>query len=161
MGQQSSDDLKVEMTKALLQGESRAKVSFATSIFQIRNCHLLILQYDKMEGQNFLLPWLDIVQIIEAEKIDDKTCRATFRFPVQPEFLNPMGTLHAGATSAFFECATTWALYPIAKPGFWKSLGICRTIAFTYLRPAVQGEVLVMECEVRLRKSWPKCQTVC
>lgn len=60
-----------------------------------------------------------------------------------------MGTLHAGATSAFFECATTWTLYPIARaPDFWASLGICRTIAFTYLRPAVEGEVLLMECEV-------------
>jgi acyl-coenzyme A thioesterase 13 len=101
-----------------------------------------------MAGQNFLLPWLDIVEVVEAEKLSDTMCRATFRFPVQPEFLNPMGTLHAGATSAFFECATTWALFPIAKPGFWKSLGLCRTINFTYLRPAVLGEVLLMECEV-------------
>ncbi|KJY01927.1 thioesterase family protein [Zymoseptoria brevis] len=111
--------LKDRMTKELLQGDARKK-------------------YDQMEGKNFLLPWLNIVETMS---------RATFRFPVQPEFLNPMGTLHAGATSAFFECATTWALFPIAKPGFWKSLGICRTISFTYLRPAVQGEVLLMECE--------------
>lgn len=101
-----------------------------------------------MPGQNFLLPWLDIVEVTSAEKLSDTMCRATFRFPVQPEFLNPMGTLHAGATSAFFECATTWTLFPIGKPGFWKSLGICRTIGFTYLRPAVVGEVLLMECEV-------------
>ncbi|USW50043.1 Putative Thioesterase domain, HotDog domain superfamily, acyl-coenzyme A thioesterase 13 [Septoria linicola] len=124
----SNDDLKIRMTKALLQGEAREK-------------------YDKMEGQNFLLPWLDIVEITEAEKISDKMCRATFRFTVQPEFLNPMGTLHAGATSAMFECATTWALWPVAKPGFWQNLGLCRTINFVYLRPAVQGEVLLMECE--------------
>lgn len=101
-----------------------------------------------MPGQNFLLPWLDIVEVVSAEKLSDTMCRATFKFPVQPEFLNPMGTLHAGATSAFFECATTWTLFPIGKPGFWKSLGICRTIGFTYLRPAVAGEVLLMECEV-------------
>jgi acyl-coenzyme A thioesterase 13 len=105
-------------------------------------------QYDEMDGKNFLLPWLDIVEIVDAEKLSDTMCKATFRFPVQPEFLNPMGTLHAGATSAFFECATTWTLFPIGKPGFWKSLGICRTISFTYLRPAVVGEVLLMECEV-------------
>ncbi|KXT07134.1 hypothetical protein AC578_2377 [Pseudocercospora eumusae] len=120
--------LKDEMTRVLLQGEARAK-------------------YDKMEGSNFLLPWLDIVEIVEAEKISDTLSKATFRFPVQPEFLNPMGTLHAGATTAFFECATTWALYPIAKPGFWKSLGICRTINFTFMRPAMPGEILLMECE--------------
>ena len=101
-----------------------------------------------MEGRNFLLPFLDIVECTSATKISPAACTATFRFPVQPEFLNPMGTLHAGATSAFFECATTWALYPIARPGFWQSLGLCRTIAFTYMRPAVKGEVLVMECEV-------------
>jgi acyl-coenzyme A thioesterase 13 len=101
-----------------------------------------------MPAKNFLLPWFDIVEIASAEKLSSTMCKATFRFPVQPEFLNPMGTLHAGATSAFFECATTWALFPIAREGFWKSLGICRTIAFTYLRPAVEGEWLVMECEV-------------
>ncbi|KAF7197982.1 hypothetical protein HII31_00696, partial [Pseudocercospora fuligena] len=120
--------LKDEMTRVLLQGDARAK-------------------YDKMEGNNFLLPWLDIVEIVEAERISDTLSKATFRFPVQPEFLNPMGTLHAGATTAFFECATTWALYPIAEPGFWKSLGICRTINFTFMRPAMPGEMLLMECE--------------
>ncbi|SMR46379.1 unnamed protein product [Zymoseptoria tritici ST99CH_1A5] len=120
--------IKDRMTKELLRGDARKK-------------------YDQMEGKNFLLPWLDIVEVVEAEQLSETMSRATFRFPVQPEFLNPMGTLHAGATSAFFECATTWALFPIAKPGFWKSLGICRTISFTYLRPAVQGEVLLVECE--------------
>ncbi|KXT15912.1 hypothetical protein AC579_5510 [Pseudocercospora musae] len=118
--------LREEMTRVLLQGDARAK-------------------YDKMAGSNFLLPWLDIVEIVEAEKISDTLSKATFRFP--PEFLNPMGTLHAGATTAFFECATTWTLYPIAKPGFWKSLGICRTINFTFMRPAIPGEMLLMECE--------------
>ena len=140
-------DLKERMTKALLRGEARAKVNSslpAPTHFTNPDTS----QYDTMEGSNFLLPWLDIVEIVHAEKVSDARCNAIFRFPVQPEFLNPMGTLHAGATSAFFECATTWALYPIAKPGFWQSLGICRTIAFTYLRPAVQGEVLLMECEV-------------
>lgn len=134
------------MTNELLKGQSRKKVNITTKLHKLINTDSF--QYDEMAGKNFLLPWLDIVEIVDAEKLSDTMCRATFRFPVQPEFLNPMGTLHAGATSAFFECATTWALFPIAKPGFWKSLGICRTISFTYLRPAVVGEVLLMECEV-------------
>lgn len=36
-----------------------------------------------MEGHHFLLPWLDIVEIVSAEKISDTMCRATFRFTVE------------------------------------------------------------------------------
>ena len=106
------------------------------------------MQYDSDPTKHFILPWLDAVEIVSAEKISDAMAKATFRFPVQPEFMNPMGTLHAGASPVFFEVATTWTLFPIAKPGFWKSLGICRTLNCVYLRPAVEGEMLLMDCEV-------------
>lgn len=114
----NASSLADEMTKVLLHGEA---TSSPISITANMSCY-------------------------PARHRRNRSRREDLRRHVQSNL--PMGTLHTGATSAFFECATTWALYPIAKPGFWKSLRICRTIASTYLRPAVQGEVLLMECEV-------------
>ncbi|KAF2168253.1 hypothetical protein M409DRAFT_21691 [Zasmidium cellare ATCC 36951] len=127
--ERDSRELKDEMTQALLKGPARAK-------------------YDQIPARNFLLPFLDTVTITTATRLSPTKSHCTFRFAVLPEFLNPMGTLHAGATSAFFECATTWTLWPVARqPDFWPSLGVCRTIGFVYLRPVGVGEWCLMECE--------------
>jgi acyl-coenzyme A thioesterase 13 len=75
--------------------------------------------------------------------------QVTFRFPVQREYLNPGGTLHGAAQSLFFDVCTTWLLAPIArKPDYWCSFGTSRNLNVTYLRPAREGDMLTLECEV-------------
>ena len=98
--------------------------------------------------QNAGLAWLNAVEVIAAKKLSASTARATFRFPVQHEYLNPAQGLQGGFQAAFFDVATTWTLDPIRKPGFWYLLGTTRSLNVTFLRPAQEGEVLLMECEI-------------
>jgi acyl-coenzyme A thioesterase 13 len=91
---------------------------------------------------------LKAVETVKAEKTSDSTARATYRFKVLPEYLNPAMGIQGGAVATFFDVATSWTLFVISKPGFWESSGTSRTLNTTYLRPAFEGEVLIMETEV-------------
>jgi acyl-coenzyme A thioesterase 13 len=89
------------------------------------------------------------VEMTAAFKHSPTHTQVTFRFPVQREYLNPGGTLHGAAQSLFFDVCTTWLLGPIArKPDYWCSFGTSRSLNVVYLRPAREGDVLTLECEV-------------
>lgn len=77
------------------------------------------------------------------------TARITYCFPVLAEYLNPAGTLHGGQQAAFYDVATSWLLYLVRRKGSWTSAGTSRSLTVTYLRPAVLGEGVIMECEVK------------
>jgi acyl-coenzyme A thioesterase 13 len=89
------------------------------------------------------------LEMTAASKHSPTHTQVTFRFPVQREYLNPGGTLHGAAQSLFFDVCTTWLLGPIArKPDYWCSFGTSRSLNVVYLRPAREGDVLTLECEV-------------
>ena len=104
------------------------------------------LENDKTKHAN--LPWLRTVEVLSAERLSETTGRMMFRFPVQREYLNPARTLHGGLSASFFDTATTWVLDIIRKPGFWMNFGTSRSLNLTFLRPAMEGEMLIMETEV-------------
>jgi acyl-coenzyme A thioesterase 13 len=108
----------------------------------------MLSQLNKDEPRNALLTWLNTVEIVSVERISETTGRAVYRFPVQRQYLNPTMTLHGGLSSAMFDAATTWVLDVIRKPGFWMMFGTSRNLNMTFLRPAVEGEMLLMDCEV-------------
>ena len=93
--------------------------------------------------------WYENVEIVEAQRTSKSTSRIAYRFPVLHLYLNPTGTLHGGAIATIFDVATSWLLYLICEPGFWTSMGTTRTLNCTYLRPAMEDEMLRLECEVR------------
>jgi acyl-coenzyme A thioesterase 13 len=75
----------------------------------------------------------------------------TFQFRVLPEYLNPSGTLHGASQSLFFDACTTMLLGPIARPPeFWTTYGTSRSLNVMYFRPAYEGDLLTLECEVRI-----------
>ena len=86
---------------------------------------------------------------MEAKKLTENTARAVYRFPVKQEYLNPAGGLHGGAAATFHDIGTSVLLNLVSRPGFWSTTGTTRTLNMTYLRPAMKGEVLLLECEVR------------
>jgi len=59
-----------------------------------------------------------------------------------------MGILHGGAIALVIDIATTLALAPIARPGFWQYGGVSRTLSVTYLRPAPLGTTVRIVAEV-------------
>lgn len=84
---------------------------------------------------------------MSAEQLTDKTGKLTVRFPVQHEYLNPGATLQGGLQTAMFDVISSWVF--VFDPN-WPSTGTSRTLTTAYLRPALEGEILLMECEVSL-----------
>ena len=97
---------------------------------------------------NANLAFLNAVKVVDAERLSETTARITYRFPVMQEYLNPSMTLHGGQQAAFYDIGTSWLLYLVRREGFWTNAGTSRSLAVTYLRPAVVGDGVLMECEV-------------
>ncbi|RFU28278.1 hypothetical protein B7463_g8053, partial [Scytalidium lignicola] len=86
------------------------------------------------------------VKLISAS--DKPHGNAQFSYTVKQEHINRLGNLHGGCTATIFDFATTCALAPIAREGFWALVGVTRTLNVTYLRPVALGEEVVIECDV-------------
>lgn len=107
------------------------------------------------ETRNANLSFLNAVKVISAEHLPGKNlARITYRVPVLKEYLNPSMTLHGGQQAAFYDIGSSWLLYLVRRPGFWTNAGTSRSLTVTYLRPAVVGDVVLMECEVCLPSSF-------
>lgn len=61
---------------------------------------------------------------------------------------NTAGNLHGGAVATIFDTTTSMCIAPIQRPGFWDSGHVSRVINCTYLRPAPEGSVILIENEV-------------
>lgn len=89
---------------------------------------------------------LDIVVATQHSPIHTK---ATFKFAVLREYLNPGGVLQGASQSLFFDACTILLLVPIARaPDFWTTFGTSRSLNVMYFRPAYEGDILTLECEV-------------
>lgn len=73
---------------------------------------------------------------------------ATFSYKVPESACNTTGNLHGGAVATIFDYTTSFAIYPIMRDGFWDEGHVSRTLNVTYLRPAPEGEELLIENEV-------------
>lgn len=100
------------------------------------------------QTRNANLSFINAVKVIEAEKTSPTNARIVYKVPVLREYLNPSMTLHGGQQAAFYDIGTSWLLYLVRRPGFWTNAGTSRSLTVTYLRPAVQGDDVMMECEV-------------
>lgn len=97
------------------------------------------------EPKSALVAWFDVLEVVEAQRLTDSTGKLVVRFPVQNEYLNPGGTLQGGIQTAMYDVISSW-VFTFAKG--WNSTGTSRTLATAYLRPALSGEILLMDCEV-------------
>lgn len=85
---------------------------------------------------------------MEATRLSDTSARIIYRFPVKNEYLNPAGGFHGGAAATFLDVGTSFLISLISRPDYWPKGGTSRTLNVTYLRPAREGDILRMECEV-------------
>jgi hypothetical protein len=158
-------DILPQMKEAFINGPIARKVSLHTHSVSrprpeitvstkkkddIAHLHIqIIADAKKHSPPSFYLHWMKSLEMTAAFKHSPTHTQVTFRFPVQREYLNPGGTLHGAAQSLFFDVCTTWLLGPIArKPDYWCSFGTSRSLNVVYLRPAREGDVLTLECEV-------------
>lgn len=72
-----------------------------------------------------------------------------FAFPVEKYYCNNSNTMHGGFQATAFDNLTSLAIMCNATPGStWLDAGVSRVLTVNYLRPAMEGEVLLCECEV-------------
>ena len=89
------------------------------------------------------------VDIITAVQHSPTHTQMTWQFRVLPEYLNAGDTLNGAAQSLFFDACTTMLLGPIARPPeYWTTFGTSRSFNVVFLRPAFEGDLLTLECEV-------------
>ncbi|KAK3066247.1 hypothetical protein LTR53_017487 [Teratosphaeriaceae sp. CCFEE 6253] len=99
--------------------------------------------------QRFASPFIEGQCQLHALRVEsDRRAVATFRFRVDRFYCNGSGNLHGGAQSAMFDMCTSIALQAIGTPDFWMNGGVTRSLNVTCLRPAPEGEVLLLEAEV-------------
>ena len=65
----------------------------------------------------------------------------TYTLLIDPSYANLNGVMHGGAAGVIFDMATTTALGPIARKGYWDFMGgVTRTLNFSYLRAVPVGK---------------------
>ena len=72
----------------------------------------------------------------------------SFGFTVTTALCNKLSNLHGGAAATIFDLVTSLALVPVAKVGWWRYLGVSRSLNVTYLRPAPCGTEMLVEATV-------------
>jgi acyl-coenzyme A thioesterase 13 len=57
--------------------------------------------------------------------------------------------MHGGAAGVIFDMATTSALCPVARPGFWEFMGgVTRTLNISYLKAVPVGTTVRLSSKV-------------
>ncbi|KAH8820556.1 HotDog domain-containing protein [Xylogone sp. PMI_703] len=75
------------------------------------------------------------------------TCE--YELYLDQQYSNINGVMHGGAAGVIFDMATTTALGPIAKKGFWDFLGgVTRTLNISYLKAVPIGTTVRLRSEV-------------
>ncbi|CAK7228005.1 hypothetical protein SCUCBS95973_006736 [Sporothrix curviconia] len=137
----------------------------------------LIKDLDESYTKDYVSSFIPFLELVSADDFEEAARhhhprRIVFAYTVQPEHCNRLGNMHGGATATLFDFCTSLAtaLLPEKKSAkdtgdagdagdkgesakdqdifkSWRRLGVSRTLAVTYVRPApCLGEVLI-ECE--------------
>lgn len=94
--------------------------------------------------------WMaDLVPYVTVHSLSPETNTLTLHFTPQSQHCNRHHMLHGGAMATLFDFLTTLALcFVNDKPGFWRYLGVTRTLNTTYFRPVAVGDVVAVEVSV-------------
>ncbi|KAK4549670.1 hypothetical protein LTR36_004971 [Oleoguttula mirabilis] len=99
--------------------------------------------------QRFVSPWVEQqCKLREVKSLSSTHSLVTFAFTVSRFYCNGSGNLHGGAQATIFDMATSIAMQAISKQEQWINGGVSRVLTVTYLRPAPEGEELLLECDV-------------
>jgi acyl-coenzyme A thioesterase 13 len=72
-----------------------------------------------------------------------------YELHIAPCFSNINNVMHGGAAGVIFDMATTSALCPVARPGFWEFMGgVTRTLNISYLKAVPVGTTVRLSSKV-------------
>lgn len=86
--------------------------------------------------------------LVSASRTSSTTATASFLVENDAYYANESNNMHGGAQATIYDICTSLALIPIAEEGFWMHGGVSRTLNVSYLRPAVTGMDVLVDCEV-------------
>ena len=89
-----------------------------------------------------------ILPSLKLHSSDKDKWKCTFAFTAEQIHCNHIGTLHGGCTASLFDFCTACPLVYINKAGYWLFLGVSRNLNINYIRPAMCGETVLIECEI-------------
>ncbi|KAF2811097.1 uncharacterized protein BDZ99DRAFT_462376 [Mytilinidion resinicola] len=72
-----------------------------------------------------------------------------FELEITEPYSNLNDVMHGGAAGVIFDMATTSALCPLARPGYWEFMGgVTRTLNLSYLKAVPIGTTVRLESKV-------------
>lgn len=109
----------------------------------------------RVHPQNFDKSFYDALSVRSAtvsKSSGGTPAQAIFHCKIPPLYSNQPAdsenkTTHGAAITTFFDMTTSLAIVAANSPG-WGSTGVSRRLDVTYLKPPVEGEDVLIECEV-------------
>lgn len=125
--------------------ESRAKAKAMASVQALFDRYRLLAAQRPAHHVDFDHEVMNNMKLVDA----GPEGTVVFELFVSERYSNLNDVMHGGAAGVIFDMATTSALCPVAKPGYWEFLGgVTRSLNISYLKAVPIGTTVRLSSHV-------------